>query len=255
MTVARTIYEPPPRAWCLGRIRIARTGAADELVPWEVSQADIDDEAAALVPVLQRLGLHDTSHVDPEVTAAEDDVRPLLLIVSMLSETLHSYPFETAAGKLGALYSSADSSRFDSFRTAALIGYLHPQVVWGINTAVVEGLTQEFGRDLATVFGAVPGAVVTTDDGAFDALTAAGVQPWRSRAVGATTMIEDAAGSGRLRYDPDRWRVEVDADDSDPDGTGSLLLSNVAPRLTPSDRVPTGIRGHVPEPGTVVLSL
>lgn len=250
MTVAKTIYEPPPLAWGLGRIRVG-----DDLVPWAVSRPDVDDEAAALVPVLQRLGLPDTSDVDGSAPGAEDEIRPLLLIVSMLSETVHSYPFETAAGTLGALYSSADSSRFDSFRSAALIGYLHPQVVWGINTAVVEGLTQEFGRDLAEVFGKVTGSIVTTDEGAFDALTGAGIQPWRSRPLGPTTAIEDAPGTGRLTYDPNRWTIEVDAGDANASGAGPLLITNVAPRLTPSTRLLTGVRGRVPEPGTVVLAL
>ncbi len=249
MTVPQTIYEPPPVAWGLGRIRVG-----DDVVPWAVSQADVDDEAAALVPVLVRLGIDDTSGVDSSAPGNEDEVRPLLLIVSMLSETLHSYPFETAAGTLGALYSSADSSRFDSFRSAALIGYLHPQVVWGVNSAVVEGLTEEFGRDLAEVFGAVTGSVVTTDEGAFAALTAAGIRPWRSRAVGPTTMFEDAPGSGRLTYDPARWAVEVDAAGADASGVGPLLLTNVAARLTPSTRLDSGLRGHVPEPGTILLA-
>jgi hypothetical protein len=249
MTVPKTVYEPPPLAWGLGRIRIG-----DDVVPWAVSRADIDDEAAALVPVLERLGLEDTSAVDGSALGGEDDVRPLLLIVSMLSETVHSYPFETAAGTLGALYSAADASRFDSFRSAALIGYLHPQVVWGINTAVVEGLTQEFGRDLADVFGKINGGIVTTDEGAFAALTGAGIRPWRSQAHGPTTAFEDAPGSGRLTYDPDRWTIEVDPSGTDDSGSGPLLITNVAPRLTPSARLLTGVSGRVPEPGTVLLA-
>jgi hypothetical protein len=42
-------------------------------------------------------------------------------------------------------------------------------------------------------------------------------------------------------YDPSRWEFD--------DGDGELLLTNVAARLTPCDRLATGWRGQVLEPG------
>ena len=58
----------------------------------------------------------------------------------MLSQAMHAVPFEQAAGKLGALYSSADATPFDAFRVAALARQLEAQVVVGITGSVLDGL-------------------------------------------------------------------------------------------------------------------
>src|SRR5215510_10813080 len=102
-------YEAPPVAWGVGRVVVG-----DEMIPWPVSQRDIDDETEAMVPRLGALGLGEGG---------------LVLIVSRLSDTIHVSPFEQAAGKLGALYSAAGRSPFDALRTASLIRQPKPTVV------------------------------------------------------------------------------------------------------------------------------
>src|SRR6476619_2381775 len=123
-------YEDPPGAWGVGRVVVG-----NEMIPWPVSQRDIDDETEAMVPRLAALGLGRGG---------------LVLIVSLLSDTSHVYPFEQAAGRLGALYSSADRSPFDAFRTASLIRQLKPTVLLGIDHRVLDGLA-EARRDLVAV--------------------------------------------------------------------------------------------------------
>ena len=53
-------------------------------------------------------------------------------------------------------------------------------------------------------------------------------------------------GEDVLSYDATRWQVDKE--------DGSLLLTNLAERLTPCDRFATGIRGTVAEPGKLLLS-
>ena len=121
-------YEDPPEVWGVGRVVVD-----GEVVPWPVAQADIEDEAESLAPRLAALGLEPGG---------------LVLIVSMLSQAMHVVPFEQAAGRLGALYSSADATPFDAFRVAALVRQLEPQVVLGITGDVLDGLA-EAGREPA----------------------------------------------------------------------------------------------------------
>jgi hypothetical protein len=212
-------FEDPPAIWGVGRLVVDGV-----VTPWPVAQADVDDEADSLAPRLTALGLEPGG---------------LVLIASLLSEAIHVVPLEKAAGRVGALYSSADATPFDAFRVASLVRQLDAQVVIGVNGAVLDGL-----EDPAAVFTGLR-SVVTADDQAHERLTATGVTPRRWVKLGPTSALEADDG---LRYDAARWHVEPDPD------TGALLVTNLVPRLTPCDRLPTGIRGSVPEPGLLSLS-
>jgi hypothetical protein len=193
-----------------------------------VSQADIDDEAESMAPRLAALGLADDQ---------------LVLIVSLLSQAIHVVPFEKAAGLVGALYSSADRTPFDAFRTASLIKQLHAAVVMGIAGTVLDGL-DEAGRDLAEVFSPVP-AVVCVDPDATTRLRAAGLRPRGWVTLGPTSAVQGLEHDAFV-YDETRWTVEQGAHDE-------LLLTNLADRLTPCDRFPTGVRGTVTAPGRLEI--
>jgi hypothetical protein len=216
-------YEDPPVSWGVGRVVVG-----DEMIPWPVSPHDIEDETESMVPRLAALGLGEGG---------------LVLIVSLLSDTIHVYPFEQAAGRLGALYSSADRTPFDAFRTASLIRQLRPTVVMGIDHRVLDGLA-EAGRDLADVFGSVP-AVVAVDDAA-TRLGADGIPARQWMTIGPTSALQPLDDEA-LVYDHTRWEIES----SNPNGVGELLVTNLVDRLTPCDRLPTGRRGEVLEPGRI----
>jgi hypothetical protein len=143
------------------------------------------------------------------------------------------------------LYSSADATAPDAFRTASLIRQLEPVAVVGVDAAVVEGLGA-LGRDLADVFGPVAGHVATADEEAHDALTGAGLAPRRWVKLGPTSAWEDEPGAGVLSYDAGRWQAD--------EGSGELVLTNLAERLTPCDRLRTGVRGRVRAPGEIELA-
>jgi hypothetical protein len=216
-------YEDPPDVWGVSRVVVG-----GEVTPWPVAQADIDDEAESLAPRLAALGLEPGG---------------LVLVVAMLSNAMHAVPFERAAGKLGALYSSADATPFDAFRVAVLVRQLEPQVVLGITSSVLDGLV-DAGRDPSDVLGPAP-AVVAADYDAHARLRAAGLTPRRSVRLGPTTAIEGLGADGPV-YDAARWDVEeVD---------GELLVSNLVPRLTEARRLRTGVRGRVVGDGRVSVS-
>lgn len=216
-------YEDPPRAWGVGRLVLD-----GEVVPWPVSQHDIDDEAESQAPRLAALG------VGPG---------DLVLIVAMLSEAIHAVPLEKAAGKLGALYSSADATPPDAFRVAYLVRQLEPAAVVGVNGAVLEGLS-ELGRDAGEILGPVAGHVATADDAAYDELTRLGLAPRRWVKLGPTSAWEE--GPGALDYDATRWDATA--------VEGEIVLTNRAERLTPCERLHTGVRGEVSAPGTLTLN-
>jgi hypothetical protein len=221
----QTVFEPAPRVWGVGRVVVG-----SEVTPWPVGRADIEDEAAAMAPRLAALGLGDGG---------------LILIVSLLSQAIHVAPFEQAAGLVGARFSSADATPFDAFRTASLIRQLHPEVVLGVDGAVLDGLAEQ-GRDLAEVFGPV-GAVVAADAGAADRLRAAGLEPRRWVKLGPTSAVQGLDGDD-LIYDPARWQVDADP------ATSELLVTNLADRLTPCDHFATGEHGRVETPGRITLT-
>jgi hypothetical protein len=215
-------YENPPEVWGVGRVVVD-----GEITPWPVSHGDIEDEAESLAPRLTTLGLEPGG---------------VVLIVSMLSQAVHAVPLERAAGRLGALYSSADATPFDAFRVAALVRQLEPQLVMGITTDVLDGLV-EAGRDPAQALGAVP-AMVTADEEAHARLRASGLAPRRWVRLGPTSAIE-GRDDGPI-YDASRWHVEAD--------DGELVISSRVPRLTPAKSLRTGVRGRVVEEGRVSVS-
>jgi len=216
-------YEDPPRVWGVGRLVIGGV-----VTPWPVSQHDIDDEAESQAPRLAALG----------VGAAD-----LVLVVAMLSEAVHAVPLERAAGRLGALYSSADATAPDAFRVAYLIRQLEPVAVVGVNAAVLAGL-RELGHDPGEVLAPVAGHVATADDAAYDDLAAHGLSPRRWVKLGPTSAWEEEPG--RLSYDADRWDATEDR--------GEVVLTNLAGRLTACEQLRTGVRGQVPAPGTITLA-
>jgi len=216
-------YEDPPEGWGVSRIVVD-----GDVTPWPVAQADIEDEAESLAPRLAALGLEPGG---------------LVLVVAMLSQAAHAVPFERAAGKLRALYSSADATPFDAFRVAALARQLEPQVVTGITGSVLDGLV-EAGSEPVDILGPVP-AVVAADDDAHARLCAAGLEPLRSVQLGPTTAIERLNRNGPV-YDATRWSVAG--------VEGELVVSNLVPRLTEARRLRTGVRGRVVEEGRVSVS-
>jgi hypothetical protein len=216
-------YEDPPEVWGVSRVVVD-----GDVMPWPVAQRDIEDEAESIAPRLAALGLEPGG---------------LALVVAMLSQAVHAVPFEQAAGKLGALYSSADATPFDAFRVAVLVRQLEPQVVVGITGSVLDGLV-DAGREPADVFGSVR-AVVAADADAHTRLRAAGLTPRRSVQLGPTTAIEGLDADGPV-YDAIRWDVDVDG--------GELVISNLVPRLTPARRLRTGVRGRVVGDGRVSVS-
>lgn len=215
-------YEDPPRAWGVGRLVIG-----GEVTPWPVSQHDIDDEAESQASRLAALGV-----------GAGD----LVLIVAMLSEAIHAVPLEKAAGKLGALYSSADATPPDAFRVEYLIRQLEPVAVVGVNAAVLGGL-RDLGRDPAEIFAPVAGHVATADDIGYDELTRLGLAPRRWVKLGPTSAWEEEPGT--LDYDQTRWDATV--------VDGEIALTNTTDRLTACNRLATGTRGRVTRPGRIAL--
>jgi hypothetical protein len=215
-------YEDPPAVWGVGRLVLD-----GEVTPWPVAERDIDDEAESLASRLAALGL---------------EAGGLVLIASMLSQAMHVVPLERAAGRVGALYSSADATPFDAFRVAALTRQLDPQVVMGITGDVLDGLA-EAGHDPAEVLGTVP-AVVTADDDAHVRLCSAGLRPRRWVRLGPTSAIESIDEDGPV-YDATRWDVEQDGSE--------LVISNRVPRLTPARALRTAVRG-VQASGRITLA-
>ena len=215
-------FEDPPLVWGVGRVVVD-----DEVVPWPVSGADVDDEADALAPRLAALGLDDGG---------------LVLLVSLLSQAIHVVPLEQAAGRLGARYSSADATPFDAFRTVALTRQLKPSVVVGLDTRVCDGI-EDLGRELGTVFASV-GAVVAADTDAAARLSAAGLPVARWLRLGPTSAFSTPADE-TLVYDHTRWRVDEE--------DGALVITNLVPRLTACERLRTGVAGRVVEAGRLAL--
>lgn len=222
MTFARE-FEVPPQVWGVGRVVVG-----DEIIPWAVSEADIEDETEIAASHYRSLGLGDGD---------------LVLVVALLSQAIHAVPLERGAGRVGALYSSADATRFDAFRTASLVRQLEAKIVIGVDTEVLTGLT-DIGRDLTDVFSTVK-TVVAGDADAQARLADAGIATGRWLRLGPTSAV-GLPDEPWLVYDAQRWQV---------DGVGGeLVLTNVADRLTACDRFRTGIRGSVPEPGRLILA-
>jgi hypothetical protein len=213
--MSSTVRMPAPDVWGVGRVLIG-----GQTVPWPVSQRDVDDESRAHVVSMRRLGV------------GEGDV---VVICSLLSETIHVVPLEQAANLVGARYSSTDATEFDAFRTAAMIRQVSPTAVIGVNRDVVTGL-RNLGHDLREVFEPV-GAVATTDDDAHRALEHAGLAPRRWLKLGPTSGFECGERDG-VHFDAARLRVGVGGD-------GGLTVTTTANRLTACADLPIGLRGEL----------
>jgi hypothetical protein len=216
-------FEDPPRVWGIGRVVVGGV-----VHPWGVSQDDIDDEAESLGARYAELGLGDND---------------LVLIVSLLSQAIHVVPLEKAAGTVGALYSSADATPFDAFRTASLVRQLKAKLVVGVDSGVIDGLAEQ-ARDLGEVFPSRV-TVMAADEAAATRLADAGVNTGRWEKLGATSAFR-APGDDAFVYDATRWQVDED--------DGELLLTNLVPRLTESQRFRTGLHGALIEPGRVTIA-
>ena len=162
-----------------------------------------------------------------------------MLIVSLLSQAIHVVPLEKAAGIVGALYSSADATPFDAFRTASLVRQLQATVVIGIDSAVLDGMD-----DPATALGAVPAVVCASADAA-RRLQAARLQPRGWVKLGPTSAFQGPDDDAFV-YDETRWQIDED--------DGELLITNIAERLTPSERLRTGVCGSVTAPGRLAIT-
>lgn len=206
-----------PAVWGVGRVHVGGEG----MRWWPVSPADVEDEAQSQAEALRSLGAGPGS---------------VVLLTSMLSEAVHVAPLERAAELVGARYSSADASVGDAFRTGAMVRLLSPVAVVGVRAAVLQGLAER-GDDPAAVLAAVP-VVATADEEAHAALTAAGLAPRRWLKVGPTSAFECERRDG-AHLDGERWRAEIVP------ATGEVLLTSLVPRLTPCERLPTGLLADV----------
>jgi hypothetical protein len=161
-----------------------------------------------------------------------------VLVVALLSQAVHAVPLEQAAGPLGARYSSADATEADAFRVAYLVRQLHPQVVIGVTSPVLDGL-ERAGHDLAALFGELR-AVCPRGEDATDRLRAAGLEPRPWRMLGPTSGFE--LQPGVVSFDAGRWEVAADGD-------GTVVVRNRVPRLTACNGVRASIgAGCVPAP-------
>jgi hypothetical protein len=197
--------------WGIGRVT-----SGGDVLPWAAAPTDIEDEALSMEQHLRALGVR------------EGDV---VLLVSMVSEAMHLSPLEIAVGRCGGLYSCADASTGDAFRTEALIRQIGPRVVLGINGAVVSGLAER-GADLHEVFRAVD-LLATSDEIARTALMTVGLTPRRWLKLGPTSAFE--CDAGMVHVDAARWHLD--------DAGGEIRITNVAPRLTPARSLATGVAG------------
>jgi len=117
---------------------------------------------------------------------------------------------------------------------------LRPTVVLGIDRRVCDGI-EELGHDVGEVFAGV-GAVVAADPDAARRLHDNRIAAGRWIRLGPTSVIA-CAGEDGLAYDPGRWQID--------ERDGELLVTNVAARLTRCDRLATGYRGQVLDPGRI----
>ena len=200
--------------WGIGRL----AGDGGSGPPYRVSTDDVRCDLKAAIAALQSLGVGAGDHV---------------LIVSMLSEAAQVGPFELAAGRIGARYSSADAQQFDAHRTATLVRRVEPRAVLGVDAAVVAGL-DELGIDPAELFAAVP--VVAARPDAIDRVPHATWWLPLRPAIAVGCVGGKTVGA---HVDATEWRIEDDEQ-------GQVRITNVrADRATPLDRWPTGVTAAI----------
>lgn len=206
--MTRTIDRPD--LWGIGCFPVG-----DELVTFPVGQTDLERDIGSALKATSRLGFGAGTRT---------------LIVSRQAEAAQYWPFQIAALATGTKLSAADSTRFDAFRVAMFLRQSPYDTVLGVTTDTLDGLEEDLGLDLATVFG---GAVVGAHPGAAARLRAADVTVRDWIAVGPTIAVACEAGSAHV--DGDEWALHV--------RDGELRISARRSRAATVDDQPTGLRG------------
>jgi hypothetical protein len=200
---------------------IARFLVGDEPVEWVISQAEIGRDAQSAGAALQRLGF----------TAGDR-----MLVVSMLADAPHFWPFSIAALMGGGQLSYADASPFDAYRTAMFLRTLRYRAVLALTDGVLDGLDQA-GHDAAALLADVP--IVVARGGAGERLAARGVASHAMALLGPAVALAPAAGAPP-EVDPELWDLEsID---------GQLVVTSRTERAQPFVRQPTGVAGTADGP-------
>jgi hypothetical protein len=201
---------PRPALWCIGRDH--RDGVpADFAVSWADWHRDVDWAKG----VLAQHGVQSGTAV---------------LIVGGMPESPWFDPFETAVLRLGGHYSLGETHAFDAFRTGLYATRLEIEVVFGINSAVVEGLQD----DVAAALGRV--RTLLARPSAAPLLRAVGLTAAIVTRVGPALAVECPAREG-AHVNGAEWSVtSVD---------GELYLSTVGPRASQLDHERVHISGTV----------
>ena len=200
---------------------VARFLVGDEPVEWVLSQAEIGRDAQSATATLQRLGFVNGDR---------------MLVVSMLADAPHFWPFSIAGLMGGGQLSYADASPFDAYRSAMFLRTLRYRIVLGLTDGVLDGMEQA-GHDAAALLAGVP--VVVGRGPAADRLAAMGVPAHRLELLGPAVALAPEAGAPP-EVDPELWSLEaVD---------GQIHVTSLTERAQPFVRQPTGTAGAVDGP-------
>ena len=204
----------PPEVW-----GVATFPLGDRQVAWEAGQDEIRDDAMALAPRWQALGIRKGERA---------------LFVTLLSQAAHAWPMQIATLISGAQLSCADATGADAMRVAMFCRTLSFRAVVGVDEACLDGLA-DIDAAPADVLGDVP--VVLAHPGAYRRLESSGLRPYRLLFCGPALGIGVEAGGPAL-VDAARWTVEADP-------AGELRVTSLTDRHTPFTDQPTGVRGQV----------
>jgi hypothetical protein len=200
---------------------VARFLVGGEPVEWVLSQDEIRRDAVSAGASLSRLGF-----------VAGDR----LLVVSLLSEAPHFWPFSLAGLMAGGQLSYADASPFDAYRSAMFLRTLRYRAVFALTDGVLDGLDQG-GHDIAALLAGVPAVVAR--GGATDRLAALGIAAHRLELLGPAVALAPAPGEPP-EVDPELW--DLDAVD------GQIFVTSLTERAQPFVRQATGVAGRVDGP-------
>ncbi len=203
----------PPSTWGVARFLVG-----DQPVEWVLSQAEIGRDAQSAGAALARIGF------------APGD---RMLVVSMLADAPHFWPFSLAGLMAGGQLSYADASPFDAHRTAMFLRTLRYRLVLALTDGVLDGLEQG-GHDAVALLAGV--SAVVARGAAADRLAAMGVAAHRLELLGPAVALAPTPGAAP-EVDPELWTV--DADD------GQLVVTSLTERAQPFVRQPTGVAGRV----------
>ena len=212
-TTAAAAALPRQRLWGIGRY-----DAAGEFFYFEISWEDWQRDTAWARAMLADHGIGTVKGGGG------------LVIVCGMPESPWFDPFETAATKLGAPYSTGEIHRFEAFRTGMYARRLPITMIFGINQAVAEGL----GEELAEVVARVPVIVARPD--AAGLLAEAGARPLLLTRVGPAIAVECPHRSG-AHLNGAEWTLT--------ERGGELFISTAGPRAHQVTQAPTGLAGGV----------